>query len=182
MLTIGRSKTYWVYWILGLGVLSASFLMTSWLLGPQVPIEPERPNLATPLAIFASFQVSDQAQLRAAATSARLKKSESLKGVVEGLTPTAKGRARMWGWAADTMASGEPTTILVFSDGKQIYEVQTKGARSDVSETLKLSAVAAANVHFEGVFSCTPGHSLMFIAVEANTYYAQLAGPPTCPS
>ncbi len=179
MMTIGQSKTFW---IVGLGALSASFLLTSWLLEPKVPIEAERPIAATPLAIFASFQVSDQAQLAAAATSARLKKSDTLKGVVEGLTLTAKGRARMRGWAADKMGSGGVITILVFADGKQIYEIQTRGARSDVTDSLKLPAAAAANVQFDGLFSCSPGHPLMFIAVEANTYYAQLAGPLLCPS
>src|SRR6478735_1450684 len=91
------------FWILGLGVLSASFLLTAWLVGPRTVVEAERHSPATPLAAFASFQVSDQLQLAAAATSAKLKKSDTLKGVVEQLTPTGVGRARMLGWAADNM-------------------------------------------------------------------------------
>jgi hypothetical protein len=179
VLMLRQSKALWIS---GLGVLSASFLLTTWLMGPGVPVESERPPPETPLAIFASFQVSDQRQMAAAATSARLKKSETLKGVVEELTPVGKGRTRMLGWAADKIVSGGITTILVFVDGKQIYEIQPKGPRSDVTDTLKLSATAAANVAFEGFFSCNPGRPLMFVAVEANTFYAQLAGPPTCPS
>lgn len=177
MLTSSKS-----FWIVGAGVLATSFLLTSSFLGSQITIQAEKPVLATPLAIFASFQVSDQAQLAAAALSAKLKKSDTLKGMIEELTPAGKGRVRIRGWAADKLVLGEIITIVVFSDGKQIYEIQTKGARSDVANSLQLSRAAAANTAFEGLFSCSPARQLMFIAVEANTYYAQLPGPPSCPT
>jgi hypothetical protein len=179
---LGDYRTYRL-WIAGIGVVVASFFFTLWLTAPQDKTDQiEKPSPATPMAIFASFQVSDQAQLAAAAKSAQLKKSDTLKGVVEELSPSGKGRASMRGWAADKIGSGGVITVLVFAHGRQIYEVQTKGTRSDVIDSLKLTAAAGANVQFDGVFSCNPGHPLMFVAVETDTYYAQLAGPTMCPS
>jgi hypothetical protein len=90
------------------------------------------------LAIFTSFEISDQVQL-AVAESAGLKPSQPLKGFVDELAMSNKGQARIRGWVADIIGQGSPTTILVFAQGKQIFETQTKGQRADMTALVRLS-------------------------------------------
>jgi hypothetical protein len=169
-----------------IGVFVVSFLLTLWLTAPgEMPVQSAPPGLPTPLAIFSSFEISDQVQLAAVAETAGLKPSQTLKGYVDELATSNKGQARIRGWVADIMGQGSPTTILVFAQGKQIFETETKGQRPDVTALFRLSEPAAANVRFDGVFSCRSDKPLLIVAVDAKNSYTQIgrsdAGPLICP-
>jgi hypothetical protein len=174
-----RSNTFWAMCI---SVFVVSFLSALWLTTPpEMPL----PGPETPLDNFSDFEISDQVQLAAAAGAAGLEPSQTLKGFVEELATSGKGQTRIHGWVADPMGQGTPT-ILVFAQGKPILKTQTKGRRSDVTAFLSLSEPAAANVEFNGVFSCRAGKPLLIVAVDAKNSYAQIGrvdgGPLICPS
>ncbi len=175
-----RSNTIWAT---GFAVLIASFSMTLWLTAPEDMPANSAPSLpATPLAIFTSFEVSDRAQLAAAAKSARLAPSDSVRSLLEELSARGKGQVMIRGWAIDSSGQGDRISIVVFVQGKLVFETETKGARADVAAQLKLSEAEGAHAQFEGIFSCAPGQPLLIVAVGAQNSYAQIAGPPVCPS
>jgi hypothetical protein len=170
--------------ILGIGALAGSFLLTLWLTAPAMrpANEAEPRNLAA--ATLAAYLVPDERILAAAATSAGLQPSDKQRGFVDEISRTNKERVTIRGWAADLVGNGEPLTVLVFADGKNTAEIQTKGPRPDVVQALKLSEAAAANVAFEGELFCNPGKALVVVAVTKNNSYApinQAARPLLCP-
>ena len=177
-------RTSYVPWVVGAGVLIGSFLITLWLTepitGPNLGSAP--PNKGAE--VLAAHLVPNEEILSGAATAAGLQRSDKLSGYVDGVTRLNKDQVRIGGWAADSIGQGTPITVLVFADGKNVFATQTKGARSDVADALKLSAAAAANVAFEGVLSCGPGQTLFAVAVTQSNLYAALghaAGPLVCP-
>ena len=171
--------------IVGLGVLIGSFVLTLWLSAPTTPTahEPEPANLSAE--VLAAYLIPNERILAAAASSVGLQFSDKLKGFVDEITRTNKQHVTIRGWAADLIGQGTPLTVLIFADGRNMLGTQTKGPRHDVAQALKLSEAAAANVAFEGEFSCYPGEVLVVVAVTQQNLYAPLnqAAPPLiCPS
>jgi hypothetical protein len=171
--------------ISGLGVLIGSFILTLWLTAPTTPIahEPEPANMSA--AVLAAYLVPNERILAAAASAAGLQLSDKLRGFVDEIARNNKQQVTIRGWAADLVSQGTPLTILIFADGRNMLVTQTKGPRDDVAQALKVSAPAAANVAFEGEFSCSPGEALVVVAVTQKNSYAplnQAARPLICPS
>jgi hypothetical protein len=139
----------------------------------------------TGAALFATFYVSDELTLSAAATASHLRPSANLKGLIDALARLNKGQVKIGGWAVDLGEPGTPVTVIVFVNGKSVFETQTIGARPDLATTLKISDIAASNAAFEGVLSCTPNQQLFVVAVTKKDFYTSLApvsNPLVCPS
>src|SRR5437870_5748043 len=176
-------RTSYVPWVVGAGVLIGSFLITFCLTepitGPNLGSAP--PNKEAE--VLPPHLVPNKEILSGAATAAGLHRPDKLSGNVAGVTRLNKDQVRIGGWAADSIGQGTPITVLVFADGKNVFATQTKGARSDVANALKLSDAAAANVAFGGVLSCSPRQSLFVVAVTQGNLYAMLghSGPLVCP-
>lgn len=159
-------------WLLGILVLIGSFATTFWLSGIGAP------NL--PLTNLLASEVYDEEGLTDAAISAGLRPSLYLKGYSDNPVRVNEKQVKIVGWSADSSGKGAPITVIVFSEGKAVLRTQTKGPRPDAADSLKLSAAAALNMGFEGVTSCNPGRSLLFIAVTGNSYVK--LGARSCPA
>ena len=168
-------------WIIGSGVLVVSFLITLWISAPKPPADVTPPPPQTPLAIFKSINVIDPRSLSAAGALAGLKATGDIKSIVDEVSRSTDGRAKIKGWAVDLDGPGAPISVLVFAAGNYVFEVQTKGPRADVAQSLKIPAALAANATFEGAFSCTPGLPLYVVAVSQANKYAAI-GQHVCPS
>jgi hypothetical protein len=170
--------------VLGIGVLVGSFLLTVWLTEPETPpANKAEPPLAAE--ILATYLISDERILTAAAKAARLQPSDKLRGFIDEVARLDKAQVKIRGWAVDLARQGTPITVLVFSDGKNTLGTQTKGPRPDVAQALKLSEAVASNAAFEGQLSCNPGETLVVVAVTQDNLYAainQAALPLSCPS
>jgi hypothetical protein len=133
---------------------------------------------------LAAYLVPDEKILSAAAKAAGLRPSDTLRGYIDKTNRLNNDEVKINGWAADLAGQGKPITILVFADGRNVLLTQTKGARSDVANSLKLSDAAATNVAFESKLSCGTGQALFVVAVTESNSYAALAhapGPILCP-
>jgi hypothetical protein len=169
--------------IFGICALVGSFLLTMWLTAPAPPQQAEPGNLAA--ATLAGYLVPNEAILTAAAKSVGLQRSDQLKGYIDEIARTNKEQVRIRGWVADPVGQGAPITVLVFADGRNTLGMDSKGARSDVAQALKLPHAAAANLAFAGEFFCNSGETLFIVAVTQNNSYAplyQLGRPLICPS
>jgi hypothetical protein len=125
-----------------------------------------------------SGRVIDDASLASAAKSSALTLAR-LQGYVDRLQRTGQ-QVAVSGWSADpTNADGAPLTVIFFVGGKIAFQTETRGQRQDVSN-LGLSAMAAKNVMFEGVFICSPGEPIIPVVVSKTKTYAPLSRQ-SCP-
>jgi len=177
--------------ILGAAALVGSFLITLWLTAPATPPAPAPPPdiksapLSLNVGVFAAHLVPDEGILPAVARDVGLQASDKLKGFIEEVTRLNNAQVKIKGWAADQLGQDDPIAILVFAEGKNVFQTQTKGTRPDVAAALKLSSAAAANVAFEGLLSCKPGQPLVLVAVTQTDLYAALGhavAPLVCPT
>jgi len=171
--------------VLGIGALVSSFLLTLWLTAPgTLPAnKAEPPTLEAQ--VLAGYLVPDERILTAAAKAAGLQPSDKLRGFIDEIARLDTAQVKIRGWAADLAGEGTPITVLVFANGRNTFEKQTNGPRSDVAQDLNLSKVAASNVAFEGGLSCIPGEPLLVVAITRKNFYAalnQAARPLICPS
>jgi hypothetical protein len=165
-------------------VLIGSFLTALWLLGSMTPQVVETARISNEAAVLAAYLVPDEKILSAAAKAAGLQPSDKVSGYVDKASRLNNDQVKINGWAVDVAGQGKPITILVFADGKNVLLMQTKGARSDVANSLKLADAAATNVAFEGSLSCRTGQALFVVAVTESNSYAALGhapGPILCP-
>jgi len=171
--------------ILGAGVLIGSFLLTLWITAPATPPDIKSEPLTVNAEIFATYLVPDEDMLPAAASAAGLQHSAKLKGFIDSVTRLNNDQVKILGWAFDELGEGDPITILVFAQGKNVFQTQTKGTRLDVAGAWKLSSAAAANVAFAGLLRCLPRQQLLVVAVtQANlsTTLGHVPGQPVCPA
>ncbi len=165
--------------VLGAGVLAGSFFITLWLITP----EPDQP-LPSAASLLAKRTISDDRTLSAGAASLGLQMSDSVKGFVDALVRLNDRQVKISGWVADTKGQGAPITVLVFADGQNVLETETKGVRADVEAALKLRSRVGPNIVLDAIFSCRPGQTLLGVAVTDSRLYASLdhpAGPLICP-
>lgn len=169
--------------IIGAGILVASFLLTLWLTEATPPkIESAPSNKEA--TILAGYLVPDVGILSAAAKAAGLQASDKVTGYIDEVRRLDRNEVKIRGWAVNSMGQGSPITVLVFANGKNVLETQTKGARSDVAVALQLPDADAANVGFEGALRCNPGEPLLGVAVTQSSLYAALGHAPgalVCP-
>ena len=111
----------------------------------------------------------------AAARKAGLRRSD-VAAIVDEIRRIDDGRVNIRGWAAEIGGNGSPLTILGFIDGANVFKTKTLGERQDVTRALKLSAVAARNVAFEGTLACRRGQKLIIAATTVSNRYVLLKG------
>jgi hypothetical protein len=165
------------HWVVGVLVLSLSFSVTLWLTEPKILPEDM-------IKLLASAAVADESSLIEAARTAGLQYSPYVKGSVDGLSRVEANHVSISGWAIETMAAitarGSPVTVMVFSGGKRIFSVETKGERSDVTSALNLSEETAKNVKFTGQLECSAGQKLLIVSATLSGTYGSL-GTKDCP-
>jgi hypothetical protein len=133
----------------------------------------EEPGVRT--AAFARASVRSRASLLAAARKAGLRRSD-VAAIVDAIRRIDDGKVNIRGWAAEIGGNGSPLTILGFIDGANVFETKTLGERPDVMRALKLSAVAARNVAFEGTLPCRRGQKLIIAATTVSNRFVLLNG------
>lgn len=124
--------------------------------------------------------IYDEASLHKAADLARLRTSDSLKGVLDVIERLPDGQVRLGGWAVDIRGDGTPVRILAFVKGRQILEAETNGERPDVTAALQLEPRLARNVRFELKAACNPREALVVAAATKQNVYAPIRAT-TCP-
>jgi len=124
--------------------------------------------------------IYDDASLRRAADSAKLKTSESLKGALDVIERLPDGNVRLAGWATDIRGDGTPVRILAFAKGQQVLEAETNGERPDVTNALRLEPALAKNVRFDLKAACNPREALVVAIATKDNAYAPLRAT-TCP-
>lgn len=157
----------WLVWTVAAAVCIVAAYSALWL--TDVVIEAmEEPGVRT--AAFARASVRSRASLLAAARKAGLRRSD-VAAIVDEIRRIDDGRVNIRGWG-----NGSPLTILGFIDGANVFKTKTLGERQDVTRALKLSAVAARNVAFEGTLACRRGQKLIIAATTVSNRYVLLKG------
>ena len=171
-----RKSQAFAYWMGGATVLILSFGITLWLTEPEVP-------QAEKIKLLAASDVSDEVTLTAAAVAAGLQNSSYVKGHIDALSRIDATNVNISGWATETItiiSKGAPINVMVFSGGRNVLTVETKGERPDVTSTFNLSDLAAKNVTFAGRLECRSGQKLLVVAATLSGTYASL-GTVSCP-
>ena len=165
------------HWVVGVLVLCLSFAVTLWFTEPEIPPEDMIKSLA-------SAAVADESSLIEAARTAGLQYSPYVKGSVDGLSRVEANHVSISGWAVETIAAitarGSPVTVMVFSGGKRIFSVETKGERPDVTSALNLPNETGRNVVFIGRLQCNAGQKLLIVGATLSGTYALLT-TKSCP-
>jgi hypothetical protein len=124
--------------------------------------------------------IYDAYSLSVAAAIAKLRNSDSLKGVVDSLQRLSDDRVIAGGWAVDTRGDGTPVKIVAFARGKQVLEAETSGERPDVTAAYHLPAHIAKNTKFDLTVPCNRSDALVIAIATTSDTYASLKAT-TCP-
>ncbi|RAI43795.1 hypothetical protein [Rhodoplanes roseus] len=69
-----------------------------------------------------------------AAAKAGLRRSDTIKGVVDNATLQPDGRLRLFGWAVDTHKGNKPVDVFLIAPKVAVFMVQTSRSRDDVAD------------------------------------------------
>jgi hypothetical protein len=90
----------------------------------------------------------------------------------------------MAGWAVENTNQAAqnrvPLTILVFVEGKNAFQTETKGNQPDIAKAFNYSEASSKNMAFTGTFSCSSGANVTVVAVTVGNLYGVLK-PTVCP-
>jgi len=165
----------WAIWAVTAFVGVLGVLGTFAVLWFNAPGAPSRA-----VAVLANSAVSDADTLLTAVQTAALQGTPDVKGSIDEVRRTDDGQVTLKGWVVDAASAGRPLTVMVFAGGRNALTTATRGARQDVASALGLSGQAAANLSFEGTFSCSGGEKLIVIAVTPHETYGYF-GSRVCP-
>jgi hypothetical protein len=158
-----------VFIIGGAVVLCGSFLITSWLTGPEAL--PQR---------LEDQRISHYNDLPTAAQNAGLRYSEQMKWGVDGFSRINEREVKVGGWVADPLGDSTPSKMFVFLNGSMVASGQTSGERPDLTQSLHLSHGAEKNLGFSLAFNCRPGDKPVVLSVGGRKQYVLLV-TKTCP-
>jgi hypothetical protein len=159
-------------WIGAALVLVLSFSITLWLTEPEIPLADKIPWLA-------ASAISDESSLHTAADKIGLKRSSHIKGHVDELRRTG-GEVMITGWAVERGSTGEPMTVMIFVEGHNILNAETRGERPDVTSALNLTTEAARNAAFSGRLKCDSRSRLLVVAASVSGRYDSIS-TVSCP-
>ncbi len=169
--------------IAGIGVFVGSYFATNAILDfASQPSEapPAGNNQGDGIEALKTALIYDERSLQNAALAAKLRSSESLRGVIDGVQRMPDGRVVAAGWAVDTRGNGAPVTILAFAKGKQVLEGETAGERPDVTAALHLPPHLARNTKIDLTVPCNSGEALVIAFATRTNAYAP-GKVSTCP-
>jgi hypothetical protein len=155
----------WFTWISGACAAALAFAVVLWLTSPVTP----PPGVA----ILASATVSDATSLMAAVQTAGLRGTPDLKGAIESIARIDNDRVTIKGWAVDKTGSSSQLTIVAFAGGAHVLTTMTNGPRKDIAQMLALTDRGARNVSFQASLACSPGQTLLLVAVSYDHTYSQ---------
>ena len=160
-------RRHWFTWIAGASAAALGFAVVLWLTAPITP------SLAPGVSILENATVSDARSLMAAVQTAGIRGSPDVKGAIDEIKRLDGERVAIKGWVVDGTASGSSLTVLAFAGGTHVLTAMTSGERPDVAKIFGLSDAGARNVAFQGTFRCSPGESLIVVAVTPDRMYGQ---------
>jgi hypothetical protein len=155
----------WFTWISGACAAALAFAVVLWLTSPVAP--------PAGVAILASATVSDATSLMAAVQTAGLRGTPDVKGAIDSIARIDDERVTIKGWAVDKTGSSFQLAIVAFAGGTHVLTTVTNGPRKNIAQMFALSDTGARNVSFEASFACTPGQTLLLVAVSYDHTYSQ---------
>jgi hypothetical protein len=164
----GRILTWmtWMTWTIGGCAAVLGFVAVLWLTGPVTP--PNTPAIM----ILTNAAISDASSLMEAVQTAGLRGTPDVKGAVDEIKRLEE-RVIIKGWVTDAATSGSVLTIVAFAGGNHVLTTVTNGARADIAKMLGLADASAANMSFQGAFSCRAGEKIIVVAVTPRAAYSQ---------
>jgi hypothetical protein len=160
------------FWVSGLVVLVASFLVTNWILSINEGL---------------NWKFTDEASLAAAAKAAGYSPSADLAGHVDNVSRIDGKNVAISGWALDISGDGSPLDLTAFIDGGRVATFHTEGSRPDIAVGMvkanpKANPESAKNTRIESKFSCAAGDNVFIVVTTRRKNFLLLQPYPLiCP-